>query len=47
MIPGPAPVTTIHPAWASLAARSRAITYTGSSGRVLAEPNIVILRTER
>ena len=47
MIPGPAPVTTIQPASASRAARSRASTYTGSSGSVRAEPNIVIFRTDR
>ena len=45
MMPGPAPVTTIQSAAASLVARSRARRYTGSSGLVRAEPNMVILRT--
>ena len=44
MIPGPAPVTTIQSAAARRAARLRARMYTGSSGRVRAEPNMVILR---
>ncbi len=44
MMPGPAPVTTIQSAAASRAARLRASTYTGSSGFVRAEPNMVTLR---
>ena len=47
MMPGPAPVTTIQSAAASRAARLRARTYTGSSGFVRADPNIVILRMWR
>ena len=47
MIPGPAPVTTIHPLWARAPAISRAWAYRGSLGRVRAEPNIVALRASR
>jgi len=47
MMPGPAPVTTIHPASAIRWAMARAWAYTGSSGRVRAEPNIVIFGTAR
>ena len=41
MIPGPAPVTTIHPWSARSAATLRACSYTGSSGRVRADPKMV------
>ena len=45
MIPGPAPVTTIHPCAARSAATRRACSYTGSSGRVRAEPKMVTFGT--
>ena len=47
MIPGPAPVITIQSARASSAAKSRARMYTGSSGQVRAEPNMVTLGMSR
>jgi len=40
MIPGPAPVMTIHPSSAIVRASSRACAYSGSSGDVRADPNI-------
>ena len=46
MIPGPAPVTTIQSRAATFAARSRACSYSGSSGRVRAEPKIASLRAD-
>ena len=47
MIPGPAPVTTIHPRSASVAAISLACSYTGSCVAVRAEPNTVTFCTSR
>ena len=45
MIPGPAPVIDHPPGVGQAAARSRAWAYSGSSGRVRAEPKIVTLGT--
>ncbi len=47
MIPGPAPVTTIHPRSASVEAISVACSYTGSWVAVRAEPKTVTFCTSR
>ena len=47
MIPGPAPVTHIHPASARRAATRRAVSNSGSSGVVRAEPKMVTFGTSR
>ena len=47
MMPPPAPVMTMKPAWAILRPNSTACWYSGRDGRVRAEPNMVTLRTPR
>jgi hypothetical protein len=47
MIPGPAPVTTIHPRSASIEAIRVACSYSGSPRLVRAEPNTVTLGMSR
>ena len=47
MMPGPAPVITIHPREAIDSAKSRAVVYVGSPGSVRAEPNMLTFRVSR
>ena len=47
MMPAPAPVTTIHPRAAIAPASWRACAYSGSAGKVRADPNTVTLGIPR